>query len=617
MSSHVSAIMRGGPATPEILVEVHKLTRIFPHEALQGLNRFITKHCFALDTSDYGTALRFTGKQIEQLDELLRVGPGVTEENWFYLAVAYILENIERVQRWIDFDKVASGLLIRQNPDAIIGALLDLPPIDQQSMFSMRIYASLHAYSDTAIREYVNSNLTSKWFKGRLLYPLIFDAINLPTHVALAQMLDHLVPADKFGRSERQLISFLLRPQEAVDVPLSYRCYVGMMGHPYDALEYITQHLEAAAAQRRGVSDRVGTLMDALGAAFPDHRIAKLAKMHAGYRFEIVAAPAPGFETVAGDPVSTELAQLMDAKRSAPDIQNDYPVMVALRSLRWNSYPVKADYDLISVYRLRFAMLSAGVFIDWFARSLFLFERDSYPVEELWLFRGALMCNGLPPLLMMGPHGPAAIDGWSNALAPGASTVRTSVEEAFGDGKRRSDRLWISASNWSIAQHQQQGRIPETARDQTLTLQEIYLAVQQRFQTKGKSGRIVFGSLPSAYTGRVVSPDHIRHMYDLLSELVQNAVKHSGCQVVRLRFTPVKAGGHEALAISNPTNSGAVDSLEITGHPYQTVHDTLFGEGHTGCKKVAYLAASIARRPISTFVEGRQRSFHVAVPLEL
>jgi hypothetical protein len=1038
LSSQLAAIMRGNPETPDLLADAHRLIRLFPQDRLEGLNRFIAKQCFALRPGDYGTSLRFTPRQIDQLAQLRQAGPTTTEENWLYLAVTYILENLERVRKWIEFDTLASVLLIREEPDKIKEALLELPSIDLQSPFSMRLYASLHPYSDSAIREYVNSNLTSHWVKSRLLYPLIYYAINLPSQTALSQMLDHLVPSDKLGRSERQLISFILCPQDDLDVSLSYRCYVGLMAHPYDALEYITQYLEMFTAQRKTISKREKTLVTALAEALPEHRIAKLNLLQSGGRFEILKDPTLVFEFMPSDAVAEELSQMMDAGRSEPDIQHDFPILRALRSLRWNLYPVKADFDIISSYRFRFAMLSAGVFIDWFSRSLFLFIRDEYLLEELWVFRGALMCGGLPPLLLMGPHGPAAIDGWSNVLAPGASSLRTSVEDSFGDGKGRIDRLWISAANWSISQHQRNGklqdwaqearhtfpvwvepkylsgldwrwlsdvisevgvlpfrgqpngvyvlflrqleenlreytalrlalepivsrgdpeglfnwladefgqdalaivrivllpdtnlklrladnytaaltarlalleacvkrfgfvdgflsetdlarealaltaslsrmslgarqfelpwdtlkeaaitrnqfsydayetmlgavsdssavtntrrastypysngavgeyearnrewpliltiagiidtflshptggmeailsvrirhdafrrelvnavqevsrapipgvlratiqrvaeaaeltlsrevnswldarmhtlrkgkeeaffnfvptrqemtdlvaitavepsfedivdrvlewvqpklegqlctarhalefglgtslqcqlqiieqnadpepgrptdvatvahavataierrlksldewfRIPETVRDRTLTLQEIYLAVQHRFQPKGRSGNIVFGALPTAYEGRIVSPEHIRHMYDLLSELVQNAVKHGGRRVVRLRFTALETAGQTSLVISNPCNSSIPRITQIEGHPYETVHDTLFGEGNTGTKKVAYLAASIIKRPVSTVVESRRRSFHVAVPLEI
>lgn len=1037
LSTTVAGMLRGGLGTPDIVAEFHRLTRIYSTERLTGLNQFIIKNSFAVDPADYGSALRFGPKQISQLAQVQHTPAGVAEDNWLELAVAYLLVNIPRIERWISFDAEASIRLLRQEPEAIRTTLLELPPVDQQSMLSMRLYASLHAYSDSAIQDYLDTNLTSAWVKGRLLYPLIFYAINQPSPTALAQMLEHLMPTDKAGKEEHKLISFLLRPQDDLDASLSYRCYVGLMGHPYDALEYVTHYVEIALAQRRVLSEAIKANVQTLGATFPAHRIAKLSRLLGGERFEFLDDPPRLFETPEDDAVTIEVSQLLDARRSTPDVQNPYPLFEALRSLRWNLYPVKADYDLIDAYRYRFTMLSAGSFVDWLTRSLFLFEREPYPTEETSLFRGTLMCGGMLPLLMMGPHGPSAMTAWSNSIGPSASTVRTSVEATFGAGKQRTDRLWISAANWSIAQHQRQGklldwaaearstfpiwleprylsgldwrwlsdvidevgvlpfrgqpngvyvlflhqveqslreytalrlalelkvvrgdplalfdwltdefgrdalaiirtvllpdtilklrladnytaalttrltlleagvrkfqfvdgvlseedlkreasaltaslsrmslgarqfelpwdtlktdaitrnqaafdahltmtsaigdsapvtnarrvstypfangavgeyegrnrdwpmivtiagiidtflshptagieailsvrirhdafrrelinavlevsrapivgvmrstkqkyaeaadralsreinawldsimhtarkgkdnalfnfvptraqmtallngteaatsleevvdevfawvrpileeqlagargavtgdlcmrlknvlsaitgklngdigrpcdverigaataaaverrlksleewfRIPDVARDASLTLQEIYLAVQQRFQPKGKAGRIVFGPLPTAFQTKVLAPDHIRHMYDLLSELVQNAVKHGGRNTVRIRFTATSDDGQQMLLVSNPSSKPGEGRSEIHGHPYATLHESLFGEGNSGCKKIAYLSASIAQRPAKTLIEGRRRSFHVAVPLE-
>lgn len=150
----------------------------------------------------------------------------------------------------------------------------------------------------------------------------------------------------------------------------------------------------------------------------------------------------------------------------------------------------------------------------------------------------------------------------------------------------------------------------------TLTLQEIYLAVQSRFVKTAGGNQIAFGELPKGYGGKVVLPAHIRHMYDLLSEIAQNAVKHSGQTRTRLRFWMREYAGNSLLIASNICPEGKHEEIEITGHPYETLHDSLFGEGNTGCKKIAYLTASIMRTPLTTRVRRRSKSFHVAIPLD-
>lgn len=1027
LSTRLLAVMRGGASTPDILLELHRLNATYPNDTLAPINKFVLRSAFHLNPATYGASLRFTPKHLTQLSVVSRMRSGTGEKNWLSLAVDYIAINLERVEAWMAFDRVASTLLFREEPESIKDALLGLSPIDQQSTMSMRLYASLHAYSDTAIRDYLDTNLTSAWFKGRLLYPLIYNAINQPSRAGLAQMLDHWMPMGKTGHAERELVNFLLWPQDSLDASLSYRCYVGMMSHPYDALEYITQYFEISLARRAQVSADIRQNVKRLASYFPSHRLGKVSALLEGGQFELVQAVP-----VDDDPVWSELSELTDAKRTEASVQNPFPLLNALRSLRWNAYPMRADYNVIAVYRHRFAMLSAGTFVNWFSRSLFLFERDPYQLEQVWVFRALLMNGGMTAQVMMGPHGPAALEDWSNNIGPSASVVKAFVEASFGKGRDRPDRLWISAANWSLAQHQRQGRlqtwcaearatfpiwleprylsgldwrwlsdvidkvgvvpfrgnatgiyvlflrqveeslreytalrlalepvvargepealfewlaqqygpdalamvrtvltpdtilklrlsdnytaaltarlslleagvkrfnfiegvlseidleresaaltaslsrmslgarqfelpwetlhadaivrnqaaydahetmqsassavnntrrvstypfangaveeyqarnfewplvltiagvvdtflshptagieailsvrirhdafrreiinsihdvtraaipgvqrdiaqrfatsaeehlsrevnrwmdarmhtkrkgkeralfdfvpsriemsdllakvegssldeivaivlgtirpkleaqlqvcrnelaadlwpklrdqigvvrsssaatcdrpqdlekvctataaaierrlksleewfrIPDEERAQTLTLQEIYLAVQQRFQPKGRAANIVFGPLPAAVRATVVQPQHIRQMYDLLSEAVQNAIKHSARDKIRVRFFCYVRDGLLWLRISNLSALSKVSRSEIAGHPYQTLHDSLFGEGNTGCKKIAYLAASIVQHPSTTVIERRRRSFNISVPL--
>lgn len=454
--------MRGDNGTPDIIIEIHRLLRMHAGEPLGPINRFVLNNTFRLNPNDFGSSLRFAAKHIVQLGDLWSQPTGQIEDNWLALAVEYALTNIPRVQAWIDFDAEASGLIAEQRPDDVKQRLLALHRTDQQSMYSMRLYASLHAYSDSAIKEYLSGNLTSSWFKGRLLYPLIFHAINQPSETSLYQMLEHLLPVKAGDKSEHKLIHFLLEPQRVTEASLSFRCYVGLMSHPYDALEYITQHLELVAAERRQCRPFILTCVDRLSEAFPDHRISRLRSILHGASFPLIERPSQLSGLNLTEDMHRQIIHMADASRESADAGTASPLTNALASLRWNVYPVKSDYDLLDTYRTRFAMLSTGTLVDWLSRALFLFEREDYRREQLWLFRGALMCGGVFPLLMMGPTGPQVIDPWSNSLTPPGTAVLNLVEKSFGARTNlRNDRLWISVSNWRIALLQRQGKLAE------------------------------------------------------------------------------------------------------------------------------------------------------------
>ncbi|WP_264810286.1 sensor histidine kinase, partial [Acetobacter orleanensis] len=153
-------------------------------------------------------------------------------------------------------------------------------------------------------------------------------------------------------------------------------------------------------------------------------------------------------------------------------------------------------------------------------------------------------------------------------------------------------------------------KIPRERNSQKLKVIEIIIAVEQRFKMSINSGHLKISTLPLNIANSFIDPDHIRHFYDLISEIIHNCLKHAKKHPVRIRFTNI---GNDIVA-SNLTHLGE-DKLEnITGHPYQTLHDTLFGEGKSGTKKIAYLSSSIIRKGVTINFIRRKFSYHVKMP---
>lgn len=468
LTADVSRCLRGGNAFPETIVALHRAMLSKPTERIEKINSFLLQDTFRIPETKFGTALRFDNRHIDQLATLVGSGSIQLSLNYLYLATEYILHNIQRIQPWIEFDIKASELLIRSRPEDIRDLLLSMPLVDQQALTSLRLYAALHAYSDSAIKDFLEKNMTSVWTKSRLLYPTIYYATNLPTAHAFDQMLSHLVPQGERGSVERRLIKLLLEPHKSTSEEFAFRGYVALMSHPFDALEYLVSDLELRLARRDELEDEYVNNFRRLAVLFPTHRVTRLLKLADGDRLPLVQRPVEIKSLGCGpgtDEGSILLAVLDIQREQAPRVASPSPLMAALINLRWNRYPSRADYDILNVYRQRFSMLTAGAFIDFVSRSQFLFEREEATSEILALIRGVLICEVVTPFILTSPGGYQAIMAGAIKADIAPTRVVTEVTSALGrSGDSRKDRVWIKAANWALMPLQQSGRVEEWAK---------------------------------------------------------------------------------------------------------------------------------------------------------
>lgn len=197
-----------------------------------------------------------------------------------------------------------------------------------------------------------------------------------------------------------------------------------------------------------------------------------------------------------------------------------------------------------------------------------------------------------------------------NEASPHGSSeedVKRVADAVSGAVRRRTDEL------------QQWFKVPDRDRDQSLTFDEVMNAVRQRFRLDHAAGRLHWPSLSETLRDRIVAPQNIRHLYDLLSEVVRNAIRHGakGGSPTRIHIMQIKRKEEPILLFSNSRISGEPRSADVAGHPYRTVNDSLFGEGKSGLKKIAYLAASVLGYETAVSILERGSYFHLAIPLDI
>jgi hypothetical protein len=158
-------------------------------------------------------------------------------------------------------------------------------------------------------------------------------------------------------------------------------------------------------------------------------------------------------------------------------------------------------------------------------------------------------------------------------------------------------------------------RVPEQQRVESLQVAEVMNAVSQRFRSAHQKGELRWSNLATSVAHRIVGPVHVRLLYDLLSEVVHNAKKHSGIAQTYVRISRLGGQNGQTLIISNLMSTSRSSDYEVSGHPFQTLNDALFGERKSGLQKIAHMAASMANSETSIRVIERHKYFHLLVPI--
>ncbi len=458
VTNAVSAVLRSRSSLSDALLAVHRCLAAHPAERLAPLTSAVASNTFKIDPDNFGEALPLEIRHLRQLESLLQVRSPEIEDNYLLITSQFILENRDAVDRLIDFEQRASGLALEAEANEIKQHLLDLSAFDKQSMVSIKLYAALHSYSDDVIRDFLESNLTSSWTTTTLIYPLLYYFSSLPNERSIDKMLLQFIPKSKIARIERDVVKFLLEPQEDWVGGLSLRCYLGLLSHPYDAIEYLTSDLEIAISSRRHLTARYLQAFKALAEAFPKHRIGRAYQIASGQPVATFDGVVPG---IVGS--SQKLATQLKIIEGALDLsRNEIPkheassvLMQSLVSVRWSRYPTQVEFDELSAFRQRYGVLTAARVVDSICRGLFLFSRDEPEREKLALVRAAIALNPTLEFLCLSPGGYQAL----RADFPTAIDRKNVETNIRGLARDRTDRVWIMEVNWRLSELQSGGKV--------------------------------------------------------------------------------------------------------------------------------------------------------------
>ncbi len=373
------------------------------------------------------------------------VGSAV-EDSLVSLVVDYALENKDRVGAICAADKKVSLAILEERMDDIILAFNELNNIDRQSLWGFRLFSARNASDYKVIVEHFSKNAHSDWITKEFLYPLIFYSINQPNDDFFPEMLTQIFPEYSQNIDQRRLVTFLLRDDLAAEISLAYKCYVGLISHPYDAIEMLASHLELTIAQGHRIRPSLVDILRPLADAFPLSRFPAL--------LDLISGP-PAFGAQQTQVLAPWMDGALDLTRSLfeSNWSNDAPaaparkwsVLCALHALRWTRYPTYDEFCLVDALARRYLFTSAGRAVSSLMTGLYMWERASQAREVNQLIWQFYLVRQVTPFLLSSPSGDSAraLDLFGTSLSAHGADVSSYLDNA-GD----ESRMWIKRFHW-------------------------------------------------------------------------------------------------------------------------------------------------------------------------
>ncbi len=185
-----------------------------------------------------------------------------------------------------------------------------------------------------------------------------------------------------------------------------------------------------------------------------------------------------------------------------------------------------------------------------------------------------------------------------------AADIERVLSASSAEVKRAADRVfgWFE---W-----------PSERNEPFLSLNEVWNAVDGRFEKYLSQGAIQVRFPSQAVLDIRVARENVRMLFDIFSELYFNAIKYMDKQHTTLRISLSRIEGNEFLVISNKCNdkNGEFHNV-IAGSMYQNIREHVTRVGETGLLRIAGSYATVARKNIEILSVKRNGYFHAALPM--
>jgi len=431
----------------------------------ESLSPFLRQALFRLRAETW-SVFKFGRKDWDLCDRLLGLERSEVDASLLALVTEYVLSNLDAVQRLLTISHGMSARLLRsqvleEGPDA-------LSALDAQSLFGLRLQCAGNQHSTESMHKQLQTILGPGWARSRLSYPLMYHFAAHPPAGQLDSFLSYVLTGEE-RRSERLALKLMLDDDAGLDLPLAFKLYLGLMGHPYDALELALNHFEQWVATDRPVDLSLRHFVDRMAAVLPGSRAERLASFVTGNtptseRVDPLVLQR-GFGLDAAD--AAKYAAIVQADPAEVVIENATRPIDVLCNMRASQYPSPREFQYVTADAAAWAFIDGGRLITALLRSMYMIDRVQKDIEARDALRLILAFGAVTPLIASVPSGMLLVRrlaamGFGLEQTPDKIELDTDI--VIRSLPVRDDRVWINLLQWDLRRLEESGRTEQWLR---------------------------------------------------------------------------------------------------------------------------------------------------------
>ena len=432
----------------------------------RGLSEFLRDRLFKIRHTDFAI-FSFVQKDWELCERLISDPHGRLAAGMLGLVANYIAANLESVARLYLFNSTISGRLLSREVQELEPDSDLVEPLDALSLFGIRVgCAQNYAATDVVRRQLEDRFPPRTWGRQRLIYPLIHCFVNRPSATSFETFLSYLVTGREHN-AEKMALRLILSDEASRSIPLAFRAYVGLMAHPYDACEFVLDHVEFLIASGSPLSGPIRSFIAETAAMLPGTRAEDLAALltlpTAWQPGREVSAPLGGFDLFVDESEAYRDCCEISPKNVAATTPGATRPLAILVNMRAEEYPDPLQFQLVTSQREVWFFVDGGRLIGALLRSMYMIDRADRDLEARDAIRLIRFLGYANSYVAAAPSGMLALRRLDAMGALGVDLDRVERETGIAIGTERVfvDRLWIVDLQWTLRRLEEQGRVRE------------------------------------------------------------------------------------------------------------------------------------------------------------